>query len=366
MYRLYNTLLIGSAVAAVLGFGLYGRTLEPLTGDLTRIGWYSENEFGWTVPQRRFQSLVAAVGELGFRADIIAYGDSFTAESPHNPGVTWPHFLARDTGLSVGIVDRGLVPIDELLGSAAWRDHPPSILIYELVERSLVPEHGRSGTAGDPCTARIPTPDLTFDIAPLSIEPIAVARPTRRGWDEWPAAYAINFVFQNAIRAVEGHETTNAVRLEMMRPGLFSSAGDRSLLVYGTDFNKMSWTAAEWQAAACDLLRLQDHVQANGRTVFVAMIVPDKLSVYAKFLQTREFDRLSQLERLAEVPSLNLVPLAAALDPVAHIDLYLPNDTHWSSATQAIAARQIRRMLEARGLFRPRDQPTSPAVTSRE
>jgi hypothetical protein len=357
MYRLYNTLLIGIAVVCAIGFGLYGRIIEPLTGDLTRIGWYSENEFGWRLPQHRFQPLVAAIGDLGGKADIIAYGDSFTAESAHNPGVTWPHFLARDTGLAIGIVDRGTVSIDELLGSAAWRDHPPPVLIYELVERSLIPEHGHSGAPAGGCGARIPTPAVGFDIAPLPIEPIAVARPRTHRWDEFPAAYAINFVAQNAWRAIVGHETTNAVRLELARAGLFSSASDRSLLVYGTDFNKQGWTTAEWRAAACDLARLQDRVQANGRTVFVAMIVPDKLSVYARFLLYRDFDRLSQLSRLAAIPSLNLVPLAAALDPVAQVDLYLPDDTHWSTATQAMAARLIRRMLEARGIFRPRDQP---------
>lgn len=354
MYRLYNTLLIGIAVVAVVGFGAFGRTLQPLTGDLTRIGWYSENEFGWTLPQQRFQPLVATVGAGDGRAEIIAYGDSFTAESPHDPGVTWPHFLARDTGRTVAIVDRGLVPIDTLLGSAAWRDHPPSILVYELVERSLIPEHGH-GDAGD-CTAHVATPPVALAIAPLPIEPISVVRPTTHSWDAFPAAYAINFAIQNLRRAIAGHETTNAVRLALARPGLFSSAGDRGLLVYGTDFNKMGWTAASWQAAACDLVRLQDRVQANGRTVFVAMIVPDKLSVYAQFLQSRDFDRLSQLSRLAEVRSLNLVPLAAALDPVAHVDLYLPNDTHWSAATQAMAAVEIRRMLEARGVFRQSDE----------
>jgi hypothetical protein len=365
MYRLYNALLIGIAATCVLGFGLYGRSLEPLTGDLTRIGWYSENEFGWTAPQHRFQPLVATVGTSAGDADIVAYGDSFTAESTHNPGVTWPHFLARDTGRSVTIIDRGLVSIDELLGSADWRDRPPAVLIYELVERSLIPEHGH-GDAGGACAARIATPPTTLDVAPQPIVPFAVARQTRREWDDFPAAYAINFVVQNLRRAIAGHETTNAVRLELARSGLFSSASDRSLLVYGTDFNKMGWKAEQWQAAACNLVRLQDRVEANGRTVFAAMIVPDKLSVYAKFLQSREFDRLSQLFRLAEIPSLNLVPLAVALDPVAHVDLYLPDDTHWSTATQAMAAGLIRRTLEARDVFRSRVGPPAPAVISKE
>ena len=106
-FRRYNLLLIGLAYAAIVGFGLYGRHFEPLTGDLTRIGWFSENEFGWTLPQQRFVPPPAPAATLDGSYDIIAVGDSFTAEE-YNPGTAWPHVLARDTGLRVGVFDSGI------------------------------------------------------------------------------------------------------------------------------------------------------------------------------------------------------------------------------------------------------------------
>jgi hypothetical protein len=95
---------------------------------------------------------------------------------------------------------------------------------------------------------------------------------------------------------------------------------------------------------------MQDRVQANGRTAFLAMIVPDKLTVYAPFLSDRRFATFSHLDRLAEIPSVNLVRVDSALDPRSHVDLYLPDDTHWSSATHAMAAGLVLRALVEQGI----------------
>jgi hypothetical protein len=347
-FRRYNLLLIGLAYAAIVGFGLYGRHFEPLTGDLTRIGWFSENEFGWALPQQRFVPPLASAATLDGRYDIIAVGDSFTAEE-YNPGTAWPHVLARDTGRRVGVFDSGIDSLDRVLASPAYRDHPPAALIYEIVERSFVPEH--RGDAGN-CAATRATPRPGLTIAPRDITARSLSRPTARPWNDWPASYAMNYALQNALRWWRGHEATSAVRLEMTRGDFFSSRHPRSLLVYAEDFNKASWSAAEWRAAICDLARLQDRVEANGRTAFLAMIVPDKLTIYAPYLEDRRYAALSQLARLDEIPTVNLVRVDRILDPRAHRDLYLPNDTHWSAATHAMAADLVLQALVERGVLR--------------
>jgi hypothetical protein len=349
-WRVYNLLLIGLAYAALLGFGLCGRQLEPLSGDLTRIGWFPESEFGWTRPQSRFVPPLAAAARLDGRYDIIAVGDSFTAEE-YNPGTAWPQVLARDTGLAVGGIDS----LDRVLDSPAYREHPPAALIYEIVERSLIPQHAPAKHGADDvkdCVARTTTPRPGLAIAPRDIAAQSVTRPTARPWDDWPASYAMNYVLQNALRWWRGHEATSAVHLEMSEDGLFSSRNARGLLIYAEDFNKTGWSTPQWQAAICDLARLQDRVEANGRTVFLAMVVPDKLTVYAPFLPDRRYAAMSQLARLDDIPSVNLVRIDRALDPRAHVDLYLPNDTHWSAATHAMAAEMVLRALVERGALR--------------
>ena len=242
-HRRYALSLAVFAVAAVAGFGLYGRSFEPLAGDLTRIGWYAENEFGPTLPDHRFAPPLAEAGRLDGAYDIVAVGDSFTVDEADRVGVDWPHFLARDTGLRIGTFDSGIDSLAKVLVSPVYRDRPPAALIYEIRERAFVPEHRAGG--GQSCAATLPTPGHGLFLAPLAAEPREIRRRTERDWHDWPASYAINYLIQNAIRRLRGYETTTAVRLELARGGLFSSSNERGLLVYAEDFNKLdpSWYA---------------------------------------------------------------------------------------------------------------------------
>ena len=346
--RRYTLLLISLMVGLTLGFGLWAQGFEPLWGDLTRIGWRSENDYGWTLPKQRFQPLAAEIGSLDRHYDVVAIGDSFTAESQWRPGTTWPHFLAHDTGLKVGIFDSKETGVDELLASPVFRSDPPPVLIYEVVERSLVPDH--PSAAGDACPADQTAPQPVLAPGPASPAPVPDLRPATRPWYQLPVSYGLAYLVQNLRRAVIGHETTNSVAIGLTRGGMFSSRRDRSLLVYGEDFNKMAWAPERWNDAACSLLRLQQRVQANGKTLFLAMVAPDKLTAYAPYLADASFRHLSRLDVLDQYPALHLVRFDRQdFDPADHVDLYLPDDTHWSTVGHALAAALAERQLKALG-----------------
>ena len=349
MHRRYTCLLILFALILTAGLALYGRSFEPLTGDLTRIGWRSENDFGWTRPEVHFEPLAAAVGTLDAHYDVVAIGDSFTGESPWHPGTTWPHFLAHDTGLKVAIFDSDDDMVGRLLASERFRTDPPAVVVYEIIERNLVPNH--RSRPDEACPRAIADPTVSLTPGPPTAPPVPFSRPTDRAWDDWPAAYAAAYVTQNLRRWVMGRETTNSVELDLTRGGLFSSRADRALLVYGEDFNKLGWTEADWRSAACNLLRLQARVEANGKTLFLAMVAPDKLTTYGPFLAAEQFRRISRLDLLAEYPALNLVRFDQGFDPTEQIDLYQPNDTHWSTMGHRLAARRVERELVGKGVL---------------
>ena len=347
MHRRYALVLVALIIVSTLGFGLWARGFEPLWGDLTRIGWRSENDFGWTLPKERFAPLAARIGALDRHYDIVAIGDSFTGESVWRPGTTWPHYLAHDTGLDVAIFDSDDDLIGRLLASPGFAAAPPAVIIYEIVERNLAPGH--PWPAGEACPAGGETPRVTLAPGPRGAAPILDMRPRDRGWYALPVSYGLEFLEQSLRRAVLGHETTNSVALDLTRGGLFSSRQDRTLLVYGEDFNKLGWHEAQWRGAACSLLRLQERVQANGRTVFLAMVAPDKLTAYGPYLADESYRGISRLDLLAEYPALNLVRFDRDFDPAGQIDLYLPDDTHWSTAGHALAARFVERRLHELG-----------------
>jgi hypothetical protein len=58
-----------------------------------------------------------------------------------------------------------------------------------------------------------------------------------------------------------------------------------------------------------------------------------------------------RLDILAEYPALHLVRLDGAFDPARQVDLYLPDDTHWSSVGHRLAARAVERRLVALGVL---------------
>ncbi|MGB8842132.1 MAG: hypothetical protein WCC64_13815 [Aliidongia sp.] len=351
----YTLLLVGSMVALTLGFGLWARGFEPLWGDLTRIGWRSENAYGWTEPKLHFEPLAAEIGRLDRHYDIVAIGDSFTGESIWRPGTTWPHFLAHDTGLSVGIFDSDDDLIDRLIASPGFQVDPPEVVIYEIVERNFIPGH--PSAPGEACPVEMESPHPVLAAKPPTAPPLPDRRLTTRPWTDLPISYGLAWLIQNARRAVIGHETTNSVALNLTRSGLFSSRNDRSLLVYGEDFNKVGWVEQQWRDAACNLLRLQQRVQTNGHTLFLAMVAPDKLTSYGPWLEDESFRRLSRLDLLAEYSALHLVRIDREnFDPAAQIDLYLPDDTHWSTTGHALAAELVEQRLRTLGVL--------PAVTA--
>ncbi|HLZ67964.1 MAG TPA: hypothetical protein VKQ29_17200 [Aliidongia sp.] len=351
MHRRYTALLILFSLSLAAGLGLYGRSLEPLSGDLTRIGWRTENDFGWTKPKEHFEPLAASLGTLDTHYDVVAIGDSFTGESPWHPGTTWPHYLAHDTGLKVAIFDSDDDMVGQLLASERFKSDPPAVVIYEIVERNLVPGH--RSEPGDDCPEAIAEPAVALSPSGPTAAPERVVRPTARAWNDWPASYAAAYLTQNLRRWIMGRETTNSVELELTQGGLFSSRADRQLLVYGEDFNKLGWTEAQWHGAACSLLRMQARVEANGRTLFLAMVAPDKLTTYGRFLAAEQFRRISRLDLLAQYPALNLVRFDRGFDPAEHVDLYLPNDTHWSTVGHRLAARLVERLLVDKGALPP-------------
>jgi hypothetical protein len=347
MHRRYAQLLVALMIALTLGLGIWAQGFEPLWGDLTRIGWRTENDFGWTLPKEHFAPLAAVPGSLDRHYDIVAIGDSFTGESKWRPGTTWPHYLAHDTGLKVAIFDSDDDLIGQLLESPGFQTDPPPVVIYEIVERNLAPGH--PSIPGEACPTAQVSPRVVLSPAAPSPPPLPDMRPRQRAWYELPVSYGLAYLTQNLRRMVIGHEMTNSVEIDLSRGGLFSSRRDTKLLVYGEDFNKAGWTDQQWRDAACNLLRLQARVQANGRTLFLAMVAPDKLTSYGPYLADESFRDLSRLNILTEYPTLNLVRFDHSFDPAGHVDLYLPDDTHWSTVAHALAAKLIEGRLHALG-----------------
>ena len=136
--------LVIAPVAVLFAVGVY---LQPLNGDMTRIGFYAEREFGWNSSQRVFRKLQFSLPELfdqaGWHYDILVVGDSFSRARPESQ---WQNYLSLATGEFVGSLDIYNVSLNQILASREFSEHPPKVLIFEAVERLLQRQLKRNQT----------------------------------------------------------------------------------------------------------------------------------------------------------------------------------------------------------------------------
>jgi hypothetical protein len=344
-YKTYLIWLLAPVLlmtASVLGCSVW---LEPLAGDLTRLGGYTENDYGWRGTQARFTPPLAHQADLTAYDAILVFGDSFSLRtSPDRQaplGGFWVDFLARETGLSVGVTDEDQTRLAAYLASAEYRQHPPRVLIYETVERAL-----RHEIDNPDCRPReVQAPAIA--LAPRDTPPMHYQRDTAPHFGGAALGNAVNYL----AKAIRAKLTKSSVVLDfaLTRGDLFSSRRADRLLIYNVDLQKAGRTAAAWTALGCQLQALQSAAQANGRTRFLVVLAPDKSSVYAQFVVPPPVF-VDGSERLGKLAGLHLVrvdlPLKAAV-AAGVADVYLPNDTHWGSAGSQIVAHTVARALQS-------------------
>jgi len=137
-HKNYNlTLLIplGTLFVVFLSLAMW---VEPIEGDLTRLGGFTENNFGWNDPQQQFSSPLFTMEEsmeYDQYYDVVVLGDSFSVTFSR---AQWQNYFVRATGLSLVTYKVDDIDIESFINSPAYKDHPPRIVIYETAKRSLI------------------------------------------------------------------------------------------------------------------------------------------------------------------------------------------------------------------------------------
>jgi len=355
-YRRYNRILAAAIVPVVVVLAATSLFLQPYEGGLTRLGGYPEKLYGWNAPQQRFTKPLYRqfkTREAGYRepADVVVLGDSFTFLEQ----VSWPNYFVKQTGLRLQSFRIDKTRIEHILESDTFRIHPPRIIIYESVERSLWNRSQRDVTD---CRIQLQRRGAaTIRFAPLPIDPEPFLRDTHSTLLNFPLS--LNFLAKAVPREYLGRDRTPVARLALTRPMAFSNIEARQLLIYKDDLDKARWTPQMWEKVRCNLVDLQNRVQANGYTFFVALVATDKLSAYSDWLEDRRFARLSRIDLLAADPGLHLPRVDLGLKTAIRdnvLDVYLNNDTHWGANGYALVARELTEYLVRAGVLTPDDR----------
>ncbi|WP_207457031.1 hypothetical protein [Azospirillum sp. SYSU D00513] len=359
--------LLALLLAALLPVGF---ALDPVQGDLTRAGGYTENAFGPKAPQAVFVPPLAEPARAGTRYDVVVIGDGFSHPDPDDArtpfGQFWTDHLRNATGLTVGVMHQERVSAWSYVNSAEFRERPPRVLIVETMERRLrhqLPAMADADTVAETAHVTLassrPAPEA-IPVKPLQATPQPRPRPMAHDGLIPPLGDALQFLSKAAERAMSGPGESGVVELPVTYTRLFTSEKRSSSLFLAEDF--ASWRAdqvllAERRAA---FRRLQQAVESNGVTRFLLMVPPDKGTVYADFLEEPPPVRSIVETTLRDDPQLNLVPLAKGLREMAAngtADLYAPNDSRWGAEGQRFAAQAVHDSLRRMGVIATPESP---------
>jgi hypothetical protein len=356
-HRRFTTWFLGLVlvpVSVLFGLSAY---LQPLYGDLVRVGAYAENDFGWNKPQQSFPRPLYGNAPYDHYYDVVVLGDSFSTQRPN---LQWQNYVVAAKGLSVITLDINKMNLAQVLDSPVFRNTPPRLFILETVERELT----RRLQNEPPCVARA-LPGVVAVAAGSSADEQAVKfqEQALQGWvkpiardtasREAKLGYARDYLWKGLQRKLRGRASGNAEKIELAGDAPFSSSTRNAMLVFRNDIRKAQW----WREMGlpqigCRIERMRDQAEANGHTRFILMVAPDKLTAYADFLRDTNLRNLSALAELSGhhpdiMPRLDLA-LTAAIRK-GEQDVYLPDDTHWGSSGDRIAAETLLSFLRQPG-----------------
>jgi hypothetical protein len=336
-------LLLPVVILALLALGLKFY-LEPLEGDLTRLGSYKESDYGWNNPlpvsTNETVSYARYPNQNTTYYPVVVVGDSFSYfRGKRNFG--WQQLLADYSGLDSVTYDNGIdsvtydrknVGVEAFIESEHYNKQPPALLIFQFVERRL------------PWIASMaPTSCPTVQSPVIEPSPIVTAikdinfgiykRPKRLvGLDE-----TIHFLLKKL--SFKKRVWIN----DLTREDLFSSKLSSQLLWFYEDLDKFKLKDTDLEKVGCYLSYLQNSVQSNGKTRFLIMIPPDKTTIYGRYFKKAPFEIRDMIGPIAR-PGLNLLRLDHSLSLAAENgieDIYLPNDTHWGFVGNNLATKSV-------------------------
>lgn len=315
-------------VVAIFAIGIY---IQPLSGDLARLGGVSERDFGWNAPQP-----VVQVGDNSPEAPaVLVAGDSFSA------GNVWQTVAGSINGIET-LSFRwkpavGTHCLEEWLKGLRKQYPSARAVVLQTVERNFV----EAFAPGNTQCAPQPLPPLSIDkrhgtLAARSLlptEPLPDAKYALR-------ALANGFKQFKATTRVE-----DAYLTPLTRSDLFSNRRPDLLLYYREDFLKEQWTPEEVRRAVGNVLRLEELASGLGLKLVVA-VVPDKSTLYREFAVPGQFPK-SPVDPWDELSAQGVtqVRLRDHLREGLETDTYFPDDTHLSPRGYIVMGKAIAERL---------------------
>lgn len=293
-------------------------------GDLSRIGRISEADFGW----RSKQPLIPSEQLLNWpidKADVAVIGDSFSM------GFAWQSALStagyRVATINWDTVDTLCADFSQWLRGSGFRGR---VVIVETIERTLSLRIAKSRK----CRS---TSVLNPEIAPAANSPPIDPPPFALNVGAKLVTGAITYSNSRRIRRADrpikigvpgGLSSVTAQRVENGCSQFSHRLCQKALfLTHDVELPELTPDDAAF---------LDGFARRAAPLQIVWMVVPNKTTVYLD--QQRSAAFAQEIEKRSLGPNLFSMAQQFRLQTV---DLYLPNDTHWSTRGQLMFGHEV-------------------------
>lgn len=337
---LYSKILGAAFVAILVLVWSLASWLQPVDGDLARVGGFAENEFGHRTPQAIFDANLFTVAtdlqDYDQYYDVLVLGDSFSVDQEKRL-FGWQNYFINRTGLSMIVFDtRRIWPV-EIYESPAFKKYPPKVFVFQTVERYLNERVAYfSGMTPPPTAAASASADLfasyTGPNLPTRDEPTV----RKAGSDPDHVLGHLGAIAQRHL-----HLNNQVVQIPLAKEGLFSSPNDIDMLVYFDELKKQNLSETDFARLRAGTAVFEKIIESNTTTRFVLLVAPDKSSTYAPYMKDTGMATANLIAELAKNPSLPVPRTDLAISQAIATgkqDVYLPNDSHWGSIGHKIFA----------------------------
>lgn len=339
-FKTYSITFVLVIVCIFVPALITGLNLEPLDGDLTRIGYFSEKDYGWNQTSHKVIKKNIHEGKLEDTYDVIILGDSFTHVTS-----SWADIFSHISGLKVARFHTDKYDVYSFVKLLRSQNKLPKLFIYESVERYLkfrLEKH-------ENCLEQV-VKNININAMEYTNNTEVFSSIHNRNYSSgfYDLAYIIKYSFANAVKEhgkVNRYELTDSYR--------FSNNKSNEILLYSEDLNTIKWTPKDWEKIRCNALHLQNLVQKSESTSFVLLVAPDKTTVYKDFIK-HDFLGESKLELLTVGNELNFIRVDDYLRQKVEEgekDIYYPNNTHWSYQGHELVANKVLEYLEGKKII---------------
>ena len=315
----YIRYFIYTSFPVIIFFFIISCFLPPISGDLTRLGNFSEADFGCNEP---FPEMIVKSDIGTSNPNIIVLGDSFSERN------IWQSVVMAKRGdkiLTFNWVDPK--SLDRWVSSLKKRYPTVKYLIIETVERSSLSRFNQPQ-------------DLFFDHKESPLKNNSYKTDSLRDTSFFHAmhdpVYAL-FALFNSYNLINNNfkilKSGPVIVAPLTTSKLFSSKRSDLLIYYQDDDLKKSWTSDQITNAVDHLGRLNELSRQNGIRLIV-IVVPDKSTAYRKYFKYSQYNnQSSDFWKEIDKQKLCQVNLGRVINNNVEKtrDLYLPDDTHFST-----------------------------------